>query len=158
MPNMLRGYFTDMREVLKQIYCALYQKGSCFIVVDQSAYVGVIVPTDTLLAYLAEDIGFTIKQIMICRKAATSGQQLASYPYLGSTLRESIVWLQKEKIKIVIEYFGEISSPDRFCAAEAPRCIFIGLCHRITMRRACRYTRYSPHSCSRADRAGLPFP
>lgn len=95
MPNMIRGYFTDMDKVLKEIYDALYTGGTCYIVVDQSAYVGVIIPTDTILALLAERTGFIVEKISVCRKAATSGQQLKHYPYLKNTLRESIVCLRK---------------------------------------------------------------
>ncbi len=96
MPNMLRGYFTDMRTVLGELYSALDCDGHCYIVVDQSAYVGVIVPTDVLLAYLAEELGFSVEKIVVCRKASTSGQQLRAYPYLGNTLRESIICLKKQ--------------------------------------------------------------
>lgn len=95
MPNMLRGYFQDMGIVLKQIYNALPSKRKCFIVVDQSSYVGVIVPTDVLLAKIAEAIGFNVISISICRKAATSAQQFKKYPYLKDSLRESIVTLEK---------------------------------------------------------------
>lgn len=95
MPNMLRGYFTDMGKVLKELYKALSRDGSCYIVVDQSAYVGVIIPTDILLAKIAELEGFKVERISICRKASTSAQQRKAYPYLGDTLRESIVCLRK---------------------------------------------------------------
>lgn len=95
MPNMLRGYFTDMGKVLEELFVALEDGGKCYIVVDQSAYVGVIVPTDILLASIAEEKGFSIDEIIICRKASTSGQQRKAYPYLGNTLRESIVCLRK---------------------------------------------------------------
>lgn len=95
MPNMIRGYFMDMEKVIEQIYQALENGGRCYIVVDQSAYVGVIIPTDVVLALLAERIGFTVEKISVCRKAATSGQQLSQYPYLKNSLRESIVCLRK---------------------------------------------------------------
>lgn len=95
MPNMIRGYFTDMEKVLKEIYEALSPGRTCYIVVDQSAYVGVIISTDTILALLSERTGFVVDKISVCRKAATSGQQLNHYPYLKSTLRESIVCLRK---------------------------------------------------------------
>lgn len=95
MPNMIRGYFLDMQKVLKEIYIALPKNKKCYIVVDQSAYVGVIVPTDVILALIAERIGFTVEEISVCRKASTSGQQLKQYPYLKNTLRESIVCLKK---------------------------------------------------------------
>lgn len=95
MPNMIRGYFSDMDNVLREIYEALSDEGTCYIVVDQSAYVGVIIPTDTILALLAERKGFSVEKISICRKAATSGQQLKQYPYLKNTLREGIICLRK---------------------------------------------------------------
>lgn len=95
MPNMLCGYFCDMGKVLEQLYAALDAGGNCYIVVDQSAYVGVIIPTDVILADIAEKCGFKVEEIVVCRKANTSGQQLKAYPYLGTTLRESIICLKK---------------------------------------------------------------
>lgn len=95
MPNMLCAYFTDMGKVLEQLYQSIDTSGHCYIVVDQSAYAGVIVPTDIVLADIADSIGFTVEKLIICRKAATSGQQRKAYPYLASTLRESIVCLKK---------------------------------------------------------------
>ena len=95
MPNMLRGYFQDMDNVLKQLFAALNAGGRCYIVVDQSAYVGVIVPTDVILAHIAELHNFQVESISVCRRAATSGQQLKRYPYLKESLRESIITLRK---------------------------------------------------------------
>jgi len=96
MPNMLRSYFNDMGDVLKQLYEAMPKGSRCYIVVDQSAYVGVIVPTDMVLAQIAEEIGLSVEYISVCRRAATSAQQLLMYPYLKDSLRESIVSLVKE--------------------------------------------------------------
>lgn len=95
VPNMLRGYFEDMRNVLKLGYDALDTDGVMHIVVDQSAYVGVPIPTDLILASIGEDIGFKVTGLINCRRANTSGQQLKKYPYLKSLLRESIVSLRK---------------------------------------------------------------
>lgn len=95
MPNMLRSYFSDMGDVLQQIFAAMPEDCHCYIVVDQSAYVGVIIPTDVVLADIAEKIGFTVESISVCRRATTSAQQLHMYPYLRDSLRESIVALIK---------------------------------------------------------------
>lgn len=57
---MIRGYFSDMREVLRQCALCLNPGGKTYIVVDQSAYLGKIVPTDLLLAYLGEQEGFAV--------------------------------------------------------------------------------------------------
>lgn len=95
VPNMLRAYFQDMKKVIQNSYDALDNDGSTHIVIDQSAYVGVPIPTDLIFAYIAEQIGFKVESIINCRRANTSGQQLKKFPYLKLLLRESIVNLKK---------------------------------------------------------------
>lgn len=95
VPNMLKGYFADMEQVLIEFSNALQAGGKVYIVVDQSAYVGVIIPTDIILARLALKHKFKVCSIIKCRKATTSGQQIKKYPYLKMILRESIVELEK---------------------------------------------------------------
>lgn len=95
VPNMLRAYFEDMKEVIAQGYNMLAPNGHMHIVVDQSAYVGVAIPTDIIFAQIAESIGYEVVQITKCRKANTSAQQLKQYPYLKEILRESIVTIKK---------------------------------------------------------------
>jgi hypothetical protein len=95
VPNMLRAYFADMRKVIEEAFQAIATGGSMHIVVDQSSYLGVPIPTDTILAKIAEDVGFKVKRVTVCRTANTSGQQLKLYPYLRLLLRESIVTLVK---------------------------------------------------------------
>ncbi len=95
VPNMIRGYFSDMREVIHQCALTLNTGKRTYIVVDQSAYCGKIVPTDLLLAYFGELEGFQVGKIIECRKARTSTQQLNKYSYLKTALRESIVELIK---------------------------------------------------------------
>lgn len=96
VPNMIRGYFSDMHEVIRQCSLILDSGKKTYIVVDQSAYCGKIVPTDLLLAYFGEQEGFSVGRIIECRKARTSTQQLNKYPYLKTALRESIVELIKK--------------------------------------------------------------
>lgn len=95
VPDMLRGYFADMREVIRQCARCLPVGKCTYIIVDQSAYLGKIVPTDLLLAYLGESEGFEVTKIINCRTARTSTQQLNKYPYLKTALRESIVCLKR---------------------------------------------------------------
>ena len=95
VPDMIKGYFADMEEVVKQSSQVLSVGKKCYIVVDQSAYLGKIVPTDLFLAKIAENYGFDVEEIIVCRKARTSPQQLKLYPYLNDLLRESIVVLRK---------------------------------------------------------------
>ena len=95
VPQMIKGYFEDMAKVIIKSSKVLKKGKKCYIVVDQSSYLGKIVPTDLFLAYIGELYGFKVNEIIVCRNAKTSGQQLSSYPYLKTMLRESIVVLEK---------------------------------------------------------------
>ncbi|HEL0614727.1 TPA: hypothetical protein TUU90_001862, partial [Streptococcus equi subsp. zooepidemicus] len=95
VPKMIKGYFTDMEKVISESSAVLVSGKKCYIVVDQSAYLGRIVPTDLFLSAIAEKHGFKVKEIIVCRIAKTSGQQIKLYPYLSDSLRESIVVLEK---------------------------------------------------------------
>jgi hypothetical protein len=95
MLDVIKAYFLDMQKVIREVSSVLCESGRCYIVVDQSSYVGVVVPTDLLLARIGELEGFRVLGVQKCRKANTSGQQLREYPYLKHCLRESIVCLEK---------------------------------------------------------------
>lgn len=95
VPNMLRTYFDDMRLVLQGGFDILADGGTAHIVVDQSAYLGAAIPTDLILAQISELIGFEVVEVVKCRRAMTSAQQLKKYPYLKDLLRESIVTIKK---------------------------------------------------------------
>ncbi|MCE4566033.1 hypothetical protein INQ51_17065 [Maribellus sp. CM-23] len=95
VPNMLSAYFEDMAVVIENCMNLLKAKGYLHIVVDQSSYLGVPIPTDIIFAEIAQELGYNNIQIIKCRKANTSGQQLKQFPYLKQLLRESIVSVQK---------------------------------------------------------------
>lgn len=97
IPSMLNGYFADMEEILCQIYNTLKPRGSCAIVVSNSAYGGIVVPTDVLLAKIAERIGFKVKEIQVERLIITSSQQYKATEFAKKYLRESIVKLIKSE-------------------------------------------------------------
>lgn len=95
VPNLLIGYFKDMEEVIQTFFAYMPSGSVCHIVVDQSAYLGVIIPTDLVLANIALKNGFEVDQLIRCRAAKSSVQQLKQYPYLKSMLRESILSITK---------------------------------------------------------------
>lgn len=97
VPALIQGYFYDMGKIIKACSDTLPVGKRTYIVVDQSAYLGKVVPTDLFLAKIAESHGFVVEKILVCRKAKTSAQQYQLYPYLENTLRESIVVLRKER-------------------------------------------------------------
>lgn len=96
VPQMIKGYFSDMENIIKECSKILTQGKKCYIVVDQSSYLGKIVPTDLLFAEIGEKFNLKVNSITICRKAKTSAQQLLKYPYLRNYLRESIVEFEKK--------------------------------------------------------------
>ena len=95
IPDMLNGYFADMEEILKQIYIALKKGGHCSIVVSNSAYAGIIIPTDIFLAKIGERLGFQVEEIEVKRLIITSSQQYKKTEHIRQYLRESIVKLKK---------------------------------------------------------------
>ena len=58
LPSVVRGYFTDMAHLLAKLHVALVPGGAATIVVGNSALAGVLIPTDLLLAEIAERGGF----------------------------------------------------------------------------------------------------
>lgn len=65
------------------------------IVVGNSAYTGVIIPVDVLIADIAKEIGFKVKRIFVTRHLTTSSQQKKDLEFLKKYLRESIVLLER---------------------------------------------------------------
>lgn len=92
---MVRGYFDDTHSLLNKLYQQTTQGGYVGIVVGNSAYSGVIIPSDVLIADIAKEIGFKIKNIFVTRHLTTSSQQKQELEILKNYLRESIVLLQK---------------------------------------------------------------
>lgn len=95
LPNLLRGYFSDMRLFLQNSAKVMPEGSYMAIIVDQSAYLGVLIPTDLLLAEIAVEAGLKLEKLVICRRAKTSGQQLNLQPALGLALRETAVILRR---------------------------------------------------------------
>jgi site-specific DNA-methyltransferase (adenine-specific) len=92
VPELLRGYFDDMRVTLK--HCnALLDNGKCYIVVGNSAFAGVIIPTDVLLANLALECGFKNAEILVARHLTVAPQQRNQLSHLEDNMRESVVVL-----------------------------------------------------------------
>lgn len=94
IPAMIRGYFDDTTQLLQQLYHVLSEGGSVFIIVANSVYKGIVVPTDILIADISEKIGFTVKNIAVARQIRASSQQMKA---LGKVnlMRESILELTK---------------------------------------------------------------
>ncbi len=95
IPDMLRGYFDDMFEVLRRQSTLLVKGGKCFIVVANSGYKGIIVPTDLLICDIASSLGYKVNNIFYARKIRASGQQNTElHSNYDKLMRESIIELE----------------------------------------------------------------
>jgi len=95
IPTVVRGYFDDFHTLLQKLYSQTQKGGYVGIVIGNSAYSGVIIPSDILTAKIAEEIGFNVENIFITRHLTTSSQQKKDLEPLKDYLRESIVLLKK---------------------------------------------------------------
>lgn len=95
IPNVVRGYFDDTHSLLKVLYDKTVVGGYVGIVVGNSAYSGVIIPSDLLTAVIGQEVGFNVDNIFIARHLTTSSQQKSELEPLKEFLRESIVLLKK---------------------------------------------------------------
>ena len=91
VPALLRGYFHDMREVLSACRQVLRPGGKCYCVVGNSAYGGVIVPTDTLLGLLGYEAGFKTVEVRPVRHLTVAPQQRVELLGFEQYMRESVV-------------------------------------------------------------------
>lgn len=95
IPSVVRGYFDDTHTLLQKLYNQTISGGYVGVVVGNSAYSGVIIPSDVLIADIAREIGFKVRNVFITRHLTTSSQQKQELQFLKNYLRESIVLLEK---------------------------------------------------------------
>jgi site-specific DNA-methyltransferase (adenine-specific) len=93
VPNLLRGYFSDIVEVLRQCRERL-QGGACYVVVGNSAFGGTIIPSDALTAIAGERAGFKGSELWVTRHLTVAPQQRAVLAGYESFMRESVVVLR----------------------------------------------------------------
>lgn len=95
IPSMLKGYFDDMHEIIRRSYAVSRSGALCAIVVANSGYKGVVIPTDLLLADIAVSVGYKVDKIIHARNIRSSSQQMAELQAAGGLMRESIILLRK---------------------------------------------------------------
>jgi len=95
LPQMLDTYFYDIYCFLKLLHSRTKKDGFCTIVIGNSAYGNLAIPTDIFLAQIGEKTGFNVKEIVVARKNETSSQQHKKLGNFAEYLRESIVVLKK---------------------------------------------------------------
>jgi len=95
LPKMLDTYFHDMFILLNLLYNKTKWGGYCIIVVGNSSYGNIAIPTDIILGEIGQKVGFKVKQIIVGRTNETSSQQHTKIGKFKEYIRESLVILQK---------------------------------------------------------------
>lgn len=88
--DLVRGYFHDIQVVLEQCRKVM-PKGRCHVIVGNSAFAGVIIPTDALTAMVGLQAGFSTVRIVEARHLTVAPQQRSNLKGFEQYMRESIV-------------------------------------------------------------------
>jgi len=87
-PVIVRKYFDEMYKVIANVSTATKKDGMLILVVGDSLVTDVYIPTDLILARIAEDLGFRIEKIQITRSRRSGIRRTFR-------LRETITYLRK---------------------------------------------------------------
>jgi hypothetical protein len=73
---LVRRYFLDMFDVLRECGRVLNPGGTCRVVIGGARLHDVYIPTDLILAELAESIAFQVESLVVARRLIPSGRKL----------------------------------------------------------------------------------
>jgi hypothetical protein len=93
--DAMKGYFADMRNLLRSLKRLLARRGRVVIVVGNSAYAKSIIPTDLLIGQLGREEGFEVEGIYIARPLHVSSQQRLGLRHVEKFMRESVIYLKR---------------------------------------------------------------
>jgi hypothetical protein len=96
IPKMVQAYFEDMDKILRQLRLRALKNASVWIVVSTSAYGGVQVPVDLILAEIGERAGWALREVGVLRHLRSSSQHVKHVNDVerkSVPLRESVVIL-----------------------------------------------------------------
>ena len=85
IPSMLGAYFADVEVILRGLAQGLHPKGTVWMVVGDSRYAGVQVPTAEIVSEIASDLGYDVVERQPFRSMRSSPQQ-GGDPSLSETL------------------------------------------------------------------------
>lgn len=109
IPLMIQAYFEDIERVLRDLRSLAKPNASLWLLVSTSAYVGVEIPVDLIIAHIGSKVGWFLREVGVLRYLRSSGQRWNRWSTEPSSqkprLRESVVILD--------------ASPTRKCKIEA---------------------------------------
>ena len=97
IPEMVQAYFEDVQAVLRALRARARPDASVWLVVSTSAYAGVEIPVDLIVAHVGTQVGWSLREIQVMRHLRSSAQHQRRLSFTGnesvSPLRESLIIL-----------------------------------------------------------------
>jgi hypothetical protein len=96
IPQMIQAYFEDIEALLTALKDRAHRDARLKIAIGTSAYGGVVIPVDLIIAEIAERVGWLLEDVAVVRRLRSSGQHWHHEPTKVDVpeLRESIVVLR----------------------------------------------------------------
>ena len=92
IPMMIQAYFEDMSKLLRVLRQRAERNASLWLIVSTSAYVGVEIPVDLIIAEIGVKVGWFLREIGVLRYLRASNQFSSQYSESsGRRLRESVI-------------------------------------------------------------------
>jgi DNA modification methylase len=93
LPLMVENYFIDLSDILQELHRIVRKGGAAWLVVSTSAYAGIEIPVDLILADIAGHVGWSVKEVFVLRNLRASGQHFSKHLQEGTSppLRESLL-------------------------------------------------------------------
>jgi len=83
LPRLIRGYFRDMGEVLKQLHRVVVPGGHIVLVVGDVRFAGSVLPVADFLSRVAEELGLERVGMQVARHRGNSAQQMKEHGRVG---------------------------------------------------------------------------
>lgn len=103
IPKMVQAYFEDMETILRNLRFRALENASVWIVVSTSAYGGVHIPVDLIIAEIGERSGWLLREVGVLRHLRSSSQHVKHVEDIAQKsvpLRESVVILDAKPARL----------------------------------------------------------
>lgn len=96
IPQMIQAYFEDIEALLTALKARANKDAKLKIAIGTSAYGGIVIPVDLIIADIGERLGWLLEDVNVVRRLRSSGQHWKHETAKGDVpeLRESIVVLR----------------------------------------------------------------
>jgi hypothetical protein len=102
IPLMIQAYFEDMSDILRSLRASAHSDAKVWLVVSTSAYAGIEIPVDLIIAEIATRQGWYLSEVGVLRNLRASGQHWQQWENISENLpklRESVIILSAKPIR-----------------------------------------------------------